>query len=167
MIEIAPHAPDWAWLADLEADRWISAPGEAVKAVHHIGSTAVPNLGARPVIDLLIEVSSTVDPDSLRSAAEALGYRWLGAKGQAHSRYCRREGEPAVHARIWARGAPEIRRHLAFRDALEADPLLAAGFEARKRHCASLHLEDTDAYDRCKSAWIETVEAKALKEAPR
>ncbi len=171
MIDIIPYTPDWAWLADLEADRWVSALGEAVVSVHHIGSTAVPNLAARPVIDLLVEMSPRVHPDSLRPAVEAMGYLWLGEHGQPHSRLCRRDAtknvQLPVQARIWASGAREIRSHLAFRDALRADPLLAAGYESRKRHCASLHMDDADAYDRCKSAWIETVEANALKEARR
>ncbi|WP_068115439.1 GrpB family protein [Tropicimonas marinistellae] len=166
-IELAPYSLDWAWQADQEADRWSAALGDALVTVHHIGSTAVPNLAAKPIIDLLPEIAVGIDPDRLRGAVEGMGYEWLGEYGLPRRRYCRRDdpatGRRVIQAHCWVSGDPEILRHLAFRDALRADPLLISGYESRKRHCASLHPNDTEAYCRCKSTWIDTVEAKALE----
>lgn len=168
-IEIEAHDLAWADLAAREAERWLSALGDALVAVHHVGSTAVPRLSARPVIDLVPVIAPGVDPDSLRAPVFEMGYEWLGENGLPRRRYCRRSspttGRRLVHAHCWPEGDREIARLLAFRDALRADPLLVAAYEGRKRHCASLHRNDPPAYARCKSAWIDTVEAKALERA--
>lgn len=166
-VELVSHDPAWAWLAEGEAERWSAALGPALVAMHHVGSTAVDRIAAKPIIDLLPEIAQQVDLDSLRPTVEALGYEWLGAYGLPRRRYCRRNdpatGRRLIHAHCWRSGDPEIRRHLAFRDALRADPLLATAYESRKRHCASLHPDDPAAYGACKAGWIDTVEARALE----
>ncbi|MFD0979733.1 GrpB family protein [Tropicimonas aquimaris] len=166
-VEIASHDPAWAWLAEGEAERWSAALGPALVALHHIGSTSVDRLAAKPIIDLLPEIAPGTDLDSLRPTIEALGYEWMGEFGLPGRRYCRRNdprtGRRLFHAHCWLSGSPEIRRHLAFRDALRADPLLATAYESRKRHCASLHAENHAAYGACKATWIDTAEARALE----
>ncbi len=163
-VFIEPYERAWSDFAEAEIDRWKTALGDALLEVHHIGSTAVPGLAARPVIDLLPEFALPMDDH--RAAVEAMGYDWLGEYGLAGRRYCRRDdpesGRRQVQAHCYALHDPAVRRHLAFRDALRADPLLASGYESRKRHCASLHHDDSVAYGDCKSGWIDTVEARAL-----
>ena len=133
-IEIEPHSPEWNWQADTEAERWSTALGAALVAVHHIGSTAVPTLSARPVIDLLPGTRAGGGPREPEEGSrrwKAMGYEWLGARGLSRGRVCRRTdpetGRRLMQVRCWPSGDPEIRRHLAFRDALRADPLLASG----------------------------------------
>ena len=166
-IEIASHDPAWADLAEREAERWIEALGAALDVVHHIGSTAVPGLAGKPVIDLLPVIAQGVDPDSLQERVHAMGYEWLGEYGLPRRRYCRRSspttGKRLFHVHCWHAGDSEITRHLAFRDALRADPMLMGAYEARKRHCASLHRDDPSAYADCKAPWIDTVEARAIE----
>lgn len=166
-IEIEAYDPAWADLAASEIARWKTALGDALVEVHHIGSTAVPHLSARPVIDLIPVIAPGVDPDSLRDQVHTMGYEWLGENGLPRRRYCRRScpttGKRLMQAHCWPEGDSEIDRHLAFRDALRADPMLLAAYEARKRHCASLHLRDLPGYGRCKSDWIDTVETRALR----
>ena len=165
-VDIVAHDPAWAEIAAEEVRRWRAALGPALTTVHHIGSTAVARLSAKPVIDLLPEIAPGIDPDSLRPAVEALGYRWLGEHGLPRRRYCRRDdpatGRRLIQAHCWPAGDPEVRRHLAFRDALRADPLLMGAYEHRKRYCASVFGNDVAAYSDCKSGWIETVESRAL-----
>ena len=170
-IEIAPWNPAWPDMAEAEAARWRKAFGGAIVEVHHIGSTAVPGLSAKPVIDLIPVIAQGVDPDSLRAGAHSMGYEWLGEFGLPRRRYCRRSsattGERLFQAHCWSAGDSEITRHLAFRDALRADPLLRGAYETRKRHCASLHAQDLAAYGACKAEWIDTVEARALSARQR
>lgn len=166
-IEIASYDPAWPEQAERETERWTAALGEALVTVHHIGSTAVPNLAARPVLDLIPVIAEGVDLDSLHPAVHAMGYEWLGAHRLPRQRYCRRSsattGKRLVKAHIWSEGDSEIRRHLAFRDMLRADPLVMGAYESLKRHCASLHRDDPQGYNDCKASWIDNVEARALR----
>lgn len=164
-IEIEAHDPVWAEIAATEAARWRAVLGDQLETVHHVGSTAVPGLAAKPVIDLLPVICGPLDAQ--REAVTGMGYEWMGAFGLPGRRYCRRDdpvtGRRLFQAHCYAVGDPGVLRHLAFRDALRADPLLAAGYESRKRHCASLHSDDPVAYGQCKSAWIDQVERRALE----
>ncbi|MDV7143824.1 GrpB family protein [Tropicimonas sp. TH_r6] len=166
-IEIASYDPTWPEKAAREAERWKTALGDALIEVHHIGSTSVPNLAAKPVLDLIPVIAEGVDLDSLQPAVHAMGYQWLGENGLARRRYCRRSspttGARLVQAHIWTEGDSEIRRHLAFRDLLRADPLMMGAYETLKRHCASHFRDNSEAYCNCKATWIATAEAKALR----
>ena len=159
--------PTWPALAAREAQRWHHALGETLLEVHHVGSTSVAGLIARPVIDLLPIVTDLAALDARRETVEEMGYAWLGAYGLPGRRYCRRD-HPATGRRLFqahchAADDPGATRHLAFRDLLRADPGLAAAYAAEKRRCARLHPTDGRAYGSCKSGWIDRVEALALR----
>lgn len=168
MSVLAPHDPDWARQARAEADRWHAKLGSALIAVHHIGSTAIPGIAAKPILDLLPLFHDLETMERAKPAIVALGYEWLGAYGLPGRRYCRRDdpatGRRLVQAHAYVTDDPEATRHLAFRDYLRADPARAAAYEAEKRRCAQAHPEDIGAYSACKSPWIKAAEARALKE---
>ena len=160
-------APDPAWpamAAELSSLWREKLAGFMV--VHHIGSTAVPGLPAKPVIDLLPVFASSAAMDAAQSAVEQMGYQWLGEYGLPGRRYAKRDtatGQREVQAHCYVQGSPEITRHLAFRDALRATPALRAAYTAEKVRCAGLHPGDAARYSACKSAWIDKAEHRALE----
>ena len=162
---VAPD-PTWPAIARAEADRWRGLQLAGLVQVHHIGSTSVPGLPAKPIIDLLPVFENLQAADAARAELETLGYEWMGPFGLPGRRYVRLDdpetGARRVQAHCYAAGSAEITRHLAFRDALRANGMLRAAYTREKARCAQLHAGDTHAYGACKSAWIQKAEAKAL-----
>ncbi len=167
MTRLSPPDPDWPARAAAEAARWHAARIEGLIHLHHIGSTSVPGLPAKPIIDLLPVFASTAACDAARPRLEALGYEWMGPFGLPDRRYLRYDdpqtGQRRFQAHCYPQHSPEITRHLAFRDALRANPALRAGYTSVKARCDGLHPGDHRAYGACKSDWINKVETLSLK----
>lgn len=166
MTGLAAPDPAWPAQAAAEAERWQSAVSGLI-AIHHIGSTSVPGLPAKPIIDLLPVFIDAASADGARQAAEALGYDWMEAYGLEGRRYCRLN-DPATgmrrfHAHGYVLGHADIRRHLAFRDALRANGALRAAYTSVKASCAVRHPDLGANYGACKSGWIDKAEARALE----
>jgi len=166
-VALAPHDPQWAVRAAALIAGLRAAAPDAFTALHHIGSTAVPGLAAKPVIDLLGETGDLAAIGAARPALEGLGWRWRGENGAAGRRYFTRNdpetGARAAHLHVHAAGDPMIAWHLAFRDRLRAEPETAAAYEAGKRRCAALHPGDSGAYAACKKAWTDRVAGEAVQ----
>jgi len=121
-VVLVPHDPAWAARAEgLVAELDAAVPG-VFGAVHHMGSTAIPGVAAKPVIDLLAEVEALAALEGARGALAGLGWRWRGENGLAGRRYFTRDdpetGTRAAHLHVYARGDPAIAWHLAFRGRL-------------------------------------------------
>lgn len=163
-VHLVAYDPSWPERATQYATQ-LDVLGETLLAVHHIGSTAVAGLSSKPVIDLMPIVTSLEALDASRALVEALGYGWHGEFGIAGRRFCTladAAGERIVHLHFYARGAPDARRQLAFRDYIRAHPDVAADYEAEKHRARALHPENSHAYAEEKGAWIRVTEAKAL-----
>ncbi len=164
-VKLEPHDPRWATAADAEGRRLLGA-SFSLEEVHHIGSTAIPGIVAKPIIDLLAVALSLPHLDNERSSIEALGYVWHGEYGLTGRRYCtltdKLTGERRVQLHCYAQEDSSITRHLAFRDHLRAFPNLAAAYQEEKVRCVSLNPNDSHAYTDCKSQWVQRVETQAL-----
>lgn len=134
--------------------------------MHHIGSTAIPGIRAKPIIDLMPVVSNHAEFEDFRPVVEGLGYSWWGEYGLPGRRYYTLDdavtGRRKVQLHCYEQGSSEITRHLAFRDHLRSRPDLAREYDGEKGRCRDLHPSDSHAYTDCKAAWISRIEAEAL-----
>ena len=144
----------------------LRALGDGIVEVHHIGSTAIPGLPAKPIIDLLPIVESFTWLDGRRDALEAAGCQWKGEYGICHRRYCKlhdSRGHFSAHVHFYELGSRHIVRHLAFRDYLRAHPDVAQAYAAVKRRAEQASEGDTTAYSLAKAEWVSNIEKLALK----
>jgi GrpB-like predicted nucleotidyltransferase (UPF0157 family) len=164
---LLPHDPDWLHLANAEARLLASALGPNLRIVHHIGSTAIPGIRAKPILDLMPVIANLTELDKCQAKLETLGYDWWGELGLPGRRYCTKcdpqTGRRIVQLHCYENGSTEVTRHLAFRDYLRAHSGLAAEYEHVKGECQRQHPNDSHAYGDCKKAWIRNAEAAALK----
>lgn len=168
-VELVDHLPAWAARAREEGLRVREALGLAAVTVHHVGSTAIPGIRAKPVLDLLPVATSLEMLDAAAPHFTALGYQWRGEFGIPGRRYCTLDdpatGRRRVQLHCFAVGDPEIDRMLLFRDYLRLHPEEARAYEAEKERCRLLHPDDTMAYAEAKTAWIRACEARARNPA--
>ena len=165
MIRVVAHDPAWPAKFEAEAERIAEAVGEAVVQIHHIGSTAISQTKAKPVIDILMEVTSLGVLDRKAPMLEALGYEVMGEFGIPDRRYFRLDdsnGTRTHQVHAFEAGVPNVVRHLAFRDYMRAHPLVAEEYGALKEHLANAHPHDGAAYMDGKDAFVKEHERRAL-----
>jgi len=138
-VVLAAYDPAWPQMAAQHAAR-LAVLGRTLVAVHHIGSTSVPGLAAKPIIDLMPLVTSLAALDAERGRLEALGYVWHGEFGIAGRRYCTlcdAAGNRLAHVHFFSADSPDVERHIAFRDYLRAHPATARAYGREKRRARS------------------------------
>jgi len=164
-IHVVAPDPDWPANFQREAGLIVRELGRLVVAIHHIGSTSIPGIFAKPVIDILLEVADLDALDAISEGMRRLGYEGLGEFGIAGRRYFRRNDPSGVRTHqvhAFLQGDPHVHRHLAFRDYLIAHPDVAAAYSTLKRRLADRHPEDVEAYMDGKEPFIKEQLAKAL-----
>lgn len=165
-MPVVPHHPGWAADYRAEAAVVLAAMGDSLVAVHHIGSTAIPAISAKPIIDMLGVATTLEAVERTTPALTALGYEAMGAFGIEGRRYFRKHdggGTRTHHLHVFAAGSPHIARHLAFRDYLRANPDRAAAYSELKQTLAA----DPHSYVARKDPFVLAVEAEALAWAGR
>jgi GrpB-like predicted nucleotidyltransferase (UPF0157 family) len=164
-VELVPYSAEWPATAERELDRLVHALDGLVVTGHHIGSTAVPGLSAKPVIDLLLVVREVAGLDDHESVLRHLGYRCRGENGISGRRYYTLDDDTGLRrfqVHCFTPESGEIERHLAFRDYLRTHHEAARAYEAEKRRCRDLHPHDSNAYCEAKAGWIAGVLPLAL-----
>lgn len=156
-VVLAPASPLWAEQFQKLSDQFRSACGDKFVAIHQIGSTSVPGLAAKPLIDMLPELHDGDDGARLAQTLEPLGFIYFGAYGIEGRHFYRRKAEVNVNVHMFETGHIEIERHLVFRDALRTDADLRAAYQTLKEDLAARFPNDVDTYAKSKSDFIEAV----------
>ncbi len=163
-VRVVPHDPAWKEAFEAEAAALRSVLGDEAVAIHHIGSTSVPGLRAKPTIDVLIEVREIGKLDGLEPEMAHRGYEAWGEYGIPGRRFFTRDRGPErlcnVHA--FEAGSHEVERHLAFRDHLIQHPETARAYGDLKKNLAEKFPADMEAYMEGKDAFIKETEGEAL-----
>ena len=163
-VMLSPYDPAWPVTAS-QLGLQLHVLGANLLTVEHIGSTAVPGLAAKPIIDLMPLVADLALLDEGRRRVEELGYVWHGELGIAGRRYCTlqdKRGTRLAQLHFFEAGSAHAMRHIAFRDYLRALPHIADAYAQEKRRAHQLHPDNSHAYGDEKSAWVEAMERHAI-----
>ncbi len=166
---MVPHDAKWRQEFQQEAKDISDALGTNVAAVHHIGSTAIPGIHAKPVLDLLLVVQDIGALDEKQARMEAMGYEALGEFGIPGRRYFRRDnpfGERTHQIHAFENGSPQIKRHLAFRDYMIDNPDAAQNYSDLKRELAAKYPDDIESYMDGKDEFIKEIDRRAAQHSP-
>jgi GrpB-like predicted nucleotidyltransferase (UPF0157 family) len=165
VLRLEPHNERWAKDFECEAALIRSVLGSTLKAVHHIGSTSIGPIYAKPIVDMVAEVESLEAAEHQQEELVGLGYIAMGEFGISGRRYFRKNdqcGTRTHHLHIFVAGSPHVARHLAFRDYLRAHPAAAREYSDLKLAVAKSCPDDMEAYMDGKDVFIKRVERDAL-----
>ena len=162
-IVVEPYREAWEQnFGDIEAEIR-AALGELALRIEHVGSTAVPGMSAKPIIDIDVVIRDRSVLDRVISALAAIGYEHegdLGIAGRDAFRYDGKEHLQKHHLYVCAEDSPELKRHIAFRDYLRTCPEAAREYSQIKEEAAALYPFDIEGYIRHKAPFIEKVYAE-------
>ncbi len=165
-IIVLDYDPEWEKKYQDEAEKIKTILKDNCVAIHHIGSTAVPGLAAKPIIDIMPVVKCLVAVDDVSADFEKIGYEYLGKFGIQGRRYLRKGGDERTHQiHIFAENDTEnIDRHLAFRDYMRTHEKERDVYSRLKKNLARRFPWDIDGYCDGKEAFVKRIEALALSE---
>lgn len=161
---VVEHDPRWCAAFLCEQAALQVALGANAEAIHHIGSTAIPGILAKPVIDILCVARALDTIDATGPRLQSLGYDAKGTHGIAGRRYFQKSGSDGVrshHLHIYETGSPRIAWHLAFRDFLLAHPAKAQEYSELKAAIVAAAPSKAQYQDR-KAAFVDGTAAAAL-----
>ena len=161
-IHLADYDPAWPTLYEAEAARIRAALGERVLLLEHAGSTSVPGLAAKPVVDIVLGVADPADEPSYVPDLEADGYVLRIREPHWHEHRMFKDVDPLVQVHVFAAGSTEIVRMLAFRDRLRTHHDERDLYEATKRELAARRWTYVQEYADAKSEVVEAIIARAL-----
>ncbi|MGJ8524728.1 hypothetical protein LMG33818_000436 [Halomonadaceae bacterium LMG 33818] len=165
-ISLLEYDSNWPKQYRVEAELLASIFSPMLANIHHIGSTSVPGLMAKPVIDILLEVMDILRVDNLNDKMKGAGYKARGENGIFGRRYFQKgNGIRTHHLHVFERGHPEIHKHLAFRDYLRKHADIATRYAALKQQIARACHNDSAQYSAAKHDFIQYHTTLALKES--
>ena len=159
-VIVLPYDPQWPGNFELIRRELAAALGEYALAIEHVGSTSVPGLAAKPIIDLDVVISGYDVLEHVCALLAVIGYEHegnLGIEGREAFRYSGKEHLQKHHLYVCPQDSRELGRHLAFRDYLRSHPDAVQEYAAAKLQAAADHPQDIDGYIAAKSPCIEAI----------
>jgi len=162
-IYIADYDERWPALYREVSRSLVEAFGDYACEMQHVGSTSVPGLGAKPIIDIAVNLRDYPLPQNVIEAMEALGYTHMGEYGIAGRHYFKRYSDDGlmVHVHAYSPGNEEWASHLLFRDYLRAHPEAARDYESLKRDLAAKYADQREVYTESKTNFVQEILRRA------
>jgi GrpB-like predicted nucleotidyltransferase (UPF0157 family) len=165
-IAVVPYDPEWARQFEEEACRVRDVLGDGALRVEHVGSTSVPGLVAKPILDMLLVVADSAHEAEYATALEAAGYRLrIREPGWFEHRMFKGPGHE-VNLHVFPAGCPEIDRMVTFRDWLRTQESDRELYARSKREFAAREWKYTQNYADAKTAVVEEILSRALANRP-
>ena len=168
-LSIVPHRKEWKTLFEQEARLLHSATGDSILRIEHTGSTAIPGMAAKPIIDITIAVSSLKQALELVPAIEALGYEYKPKDTVAERLFFSKEAYPDFrthHLNITELGSGFWRTQITFRDYLQENDEIAREYIELKKHIADQYSQSENPDPEAKIDFVNKVLGLAVEEIP-
>ena len=156
-VKIVDYDPDWPNKYKIHARIIAAALGTTALRVEHIGSTSVPGLAAKPIIDILVVVKDSTDEATYLPQLESAGYELRVREPDWHEHRMFRTPEKDVHVHVYSAGCPEIQRNLLFCDRLRSNIDDRRRYEQTKRELATKDWADMNDYAAAKTEVVESI----------
>ena len=165
-VEIHDYDPDWPRLYEREKDRIRSVLGDRVVRIEHVGSTAVPGLPAKPIVDIVLEVPDSADEAAYVPDLEAAGYSLRIREPDWFEHRLLKGPDTEVNVHVFTAGCEEVDRMLLFRDWLRENAADRELYAERKRELAGRDWKYMQQYADAKTAVVLEIMARASGEEP-
>lgn len=162
-VVLVAYQKSWERQFEQEKQRLLEACGERLAAVEHVGSTAIPGLLSKPLLDIAIALASFEDGKEVVSCIARLGYGYLGAHGIPGRFYfvLRDKGCSLAHLHMYQQNHPDLRDLIAFKTHLLRHPEALEAYAELKRELYAKYRDDRSSYTSAKGAFIQSVLLKA------
>jgi GrpB-like predicted nucleotidyltransferase (UPF0157 family) len=164
-VSLSEHRSEWKSCFDLVSAFLTKTVTNDETQIHHVGSTAIPFIKAKPILDIMVVVPKLSGFDSKQEEIENFGFTWKGEYGISGRRYCVKYNSKQtigfVHLHAFEAADTEVERHLLFRDYLLAFPTVAQEYSKLKNHSLEKYSGQREAYTESKSKFIQSVIERA------
>ena len=164
-VIVVPYDSTWLFKYELELERIKKVLSSEIVSAHHIGSTSIPGMYAKPIIDIMLEVRDIKKIDDYNNEMIGLGYEPRGELGIPGRRYFSREEPKDVrthHVHAYQSGDGSLDRHLAFREYMKTHPEEMKTYSELKLVLARRYPSDIDGYILGKELYVDRIEKIAI-----
>jgi GrpB-like predicted nucleotidyltransferase (UPF0157 family) len=169
-VEVFDYDPEWPIIFEKEKAMILNTIGNKVVAIEHVGSTAVPGLGAKPIIDIIVGIRHLSDAKDCVEPLRNIGYEYVPEyEASIPERRYFRKGPSNVpnqhyHLHIVEHNSDFWKCHLLFRDYLRTHPNTASEYHKLKKKLAATYGSNREAYTEAKTSFIESIVSKAIRD---
>jgi GrpB-like predicted nucleotidyltransferase (UPF0157 family) len=166
-IQLVDYSSDWPSVFVREASRVRVVLGGRVLQLEHVGSTSIPRLAAKPIVDMLLVLADSADEKAYVPAMEAARYVLRLREPEWYEHRLFKGSDADINLHVFSKGCPEIERMLLFRDYLRSNDADREFYERTKRELAKRNWKYVQDYADAKTAVVEEIIARARRENGR